>query len=368
MKSTTIGIITLLLAASANAYAQQTDETLAPLLQIPKSYTILKTTEALNIDGKNDEKVWEKVPWSDSFVDLEGKPEKKPTVSSRFKLLWDNEYLYIYCRFDEEHIWATLKEHDQSIFQDNAFEMFIDPDGDTHNYMEFQINAYAAIWDLIMVKPYRNGGPSLTDWDIKGLKKAVYVDGTLNNANDKDKFWGIEMAFPLNAFRFSGRNSMPKVGTTWKMNITRVQREVDIKDGAYVKRTGTNGRPVEPTYTCWSPPGVVNFHFPERYGVVRFAEENQASPDFVDKEAEMLKLKVWKYYYLQQEYKLANNKYAKDWDTLAKAFPNVNFKDTDSLKLSATDQQFIIETENTKQKTTFYVDHESKFGSKLLQQ
>jgi hypothetical protein len=58
--------------------------------------------------------------------------------------------------------------------------MFIDPNGDTHSYMEFQISAFAAIWDLMLNKPPRNGGPSLTVWDIKGLKKVVYVDETLN--------------------------------------------------------------------------------------------------------------------------------------------------------------------------------------------
>jgi len=122
--------------------------------------------------------------------------------------------------------------------------MFIDPNGDTHNYMEFQINAFAAIWDLMLNKPPRNGGPSLTVWDIKGLKKAVYVDGTLNNPSDKDKFWGIELAVPLRTFRFGGNNSMPKLESTWKMNITRVYREVDVKDVAYVKKLGANGRPV----------------------------------------------------------------------------------------------------------------------------
>jgi hypothetical protein len=37
---------------------------------------------------------------------------------------------------------------------------------------------------------------------------------------------------------------MPKLESTWKMNITRVYREVDVKDVAYVKKLGANGRPV----------------------------------------------------------------------------------------------------------------------------
>lgn len=366
MKRNIMMLAVLLPVTCASLFAQQTDKKLAPLLTVPRSYTILKTSQPLTIDGKNDEAAWSKAAWSEPFEDIEGKPEKKPATSTRFKLLWDNENLYVYCRFDEEHIWATLKEHDQSIFQDNALEMFIDPDGDTHNYMEFQINAFSAVWDLLLNKPPRNGGPSITDWDVKGLKKAVFIEGTLNDPSDKDKFWGIELAVPLRTFRFGGNNSMPKVGSTWKMNVTRVQREVDIKDGSYVKRLGANGRPVQPGYSCWSVPGLINFHYPERWGVVRFGDENEADPEFLNVEAEKLKLTVWKYYYLQQEYKTKHGKYAAGLDMLKKDFPEVSFNDSEGIKLFTTDLQFTIRAESAKLKLAASVDHDSKFAVKTL--
>lgn len=362
-----IKLTALLLAGWTSTFAQLTDEKLAPLLQVPRSYTILKTSEPLNIDGKNDERVWEKAPWSEPFVDIEGDPAKKPAYDTRFKLLWDNDYLYVYCRFDEEHIWANLKEHDLSIFQDNALEMFIDPDGDTHNYMEFQINAFAAVWDLLLNKPPRNGGPSITDWDIKGLKKAVYINGTLNDPADKDQFWGIELALPLRTFRFGGNNSMPKAGSTWKMNVTRVQREVDIKDGSYVKRTGANGRPVQPAYSCWSPQGLVNFHYPERWGIVRFADENEIIGNFLNLETEQLKLSLWKYYYLQQEFKTKNGRYATSLEQIRTEFPGVSFPEIKNIRLLATELQFTLLAENAPEKVAFSLDHESRFVVKKLQ-
>jgi hypothetical protein len=361
-----ITLTALLFAGWTSLSAQQTDEKLAPLLQIPRSYTILKTSEPLLIDGKNDESVWSKAAWSEPFVDIEGKPENKPSYSTRFKLLWDNDYLYVYCRFEEEHIWATLKEHDLSIFQDNAFEMFIDPDGDTHNYMEFQINAFAAVWDLLLNKPPRNGGPSITDWDIKGLKKAVHIEGTLNDPSDKDKFWGIELALPLRTFRFGGNSSMPKVGSTWKMNITRVQRQVDIKDGTYIKRIGANRRPVQPAYTCWSPQGLINFHYPERWGVVRFADENETDLNFLDEKTERLKLEVWKYYYLQQDYRSRNGKYATSLDLLRKDFPEVSFTEMPELELLSTGLQFVLSVQDDHLKIAVSVDQDSKFVVKML--
>ena len=44
------------------------------------------------------------------------------------------------------------------IFADNDYEIFINPDGSTHNYKEFEMNARAAWWDLALKAPYENGG------------------------------------------------------------------------------------------------------------------------------------------------------------------------------------------------------------------
>ena len=34
------------------------------------------------------------------------------------------------------------------------------------------------------------------EWDFPGLVSAVQVDGTLNNPNDVDQGWSVEVAFP----------------------------------------------------------------------------------------------------------------------------------------------------------------------------
>src|SRR5207248_1081011 len=100
---------------------------------------------------------------------------------TRVKMLWDDDFFYIAAEMEEPHVWATLKEHDAVIFQDNDFEVFIDPDGDNHEYYELEINAQATEWDLRLVKPYRDGGPALNSWEIPGLKAAVHVAGTIDD-------------------------------------------------------------------------------------------------------------------------------------------------------------------------------------------
>jgi len=162
------------------------------------------------IDGRLDEPVWEEVEWSESFVDISG--AAPPRFSTRAKVRWDDEWLYVGALLSEPDTWANNTEHDavrnhggdrraaerpgaailisclglplrqqsqhpQVIFNDNDFEVFVDADGSTHSYkarrllraaahccrpvlpaatgmtgwyagQEVEVNANAATWDL----------------------------------------------------------------------------------------------------------------------------------------------------------------------------------------------------------------------------
>lgn len=116
-------------------------------------------------------------------------------------MLWDDEYFYFGAELIEDQIWATLTERESVIFYDNDFEIFIDPDGDTHQYYEFEINALNTVWDLMLVQPYRDGGPPVNGWDIRGLKTAVHIDGELNNPEADNRKWSVEVAIPWNILK-----------------------------------------------------------------------------------------------------------------------------------------------------------------------
>ena len=86
-----------------------------------------------------------------AFVDIEGDARPRPRFATRMKMLWDDEFFYIAADMQEPDIWGTLTTRDSVIFQDNDFEVFIDPDGDTHEYYELEINALKTAWDLLLV-------------------------------------------------------------------------------------------------------------------------------------------------------------------------------------------------------------------------
>ena len=230
-------------------------------------YTALRAAKPLKIDGVLDDKEWGRAPWSADFVDIQGGDRPKPRFRTRMKMLWDDKYLYIGAELEEPDVWGTLTVHDSVIFRDNDFEVFIDPNGDTLEYYEFEMNALNTGWDLFLDKPYRFGGKARNEWEIPGLKTAVKVWGTLNNPADRDRGWTLEIAMPWKALgEYAHRPSPPKHGDEWRINFSRVEWQHNVVDGKYEKVPDTK----EDNWV-WSPQGVINMHVPEKWGYVRFS-------------------------------------------------------------------------------------------------
>ncbi len=236
-------------------------------LQTPRHYVAHRASVPLVIDGRVDDAAWRDAPWTDLFVDIEGDAKPKPRFDTRAKMSWDNEYFYVGAELREPHVWATLTDHDSVIFHDPDFEVFIDPNGDSLEYYEFEINARGTSWDLFLPKPYKQGGKAQNSWEIPGLKSAVRVDGTLNDPRDVDRGWFVELAFPWKALgEFAHVPAPPHDGDQWRVNFSRVEWPIDIIGPVYRKPAGAK----EDNWV-WSPHGVIDMHRPETWGVVTFA-------------------------------------------------------------------------------------------------
>lgn len=241
----------------------------------PLHYTCYQAAGKVTVDGKPDEAAWQQAAWSTDFTDIEGDKQPKPALRTRMKMLWDQQYLYIAAELDEPHIWGKLLQHDTIIFHDNDFEVFIDPDGDTKEYFEIEINARNTIFDLFMPKPYSEGAHALMTWDTKGMRTAVHINGTLNQPADKDRSWTVEMAIPFKALHLLGVPMVPQNGTTWRINFSRVEWDTDIKNGQYIKRTDpATGKPLPEHNWVWSPQGVINMHVPQKWGYLEFSTQS----------------------------------------------------------------------------------------------
>ncbi len=234
---------------------------------VPQKYIAHFTDNSVVIDGRIDEKAWRNQPWSSPFVDIATGVKSPDSILTRFKMLWDSKYCYVAACLSEPDIRASLTQRDTIIYYDNDFEVFIDPDGDGRNYDEIEINALGTVFDLFLPKPYNKGGKPDILWNAKGLRTAVARYGTLNQPQDTDSRWTVEMAIPWAALK----QKPPENNTVWRMNFSRVEWPADLKmqekKEALTKKQHLEGNWV------WSPQGKINMHIPEKWGYVKFVQE-----------------------------------------------------------------------------------------------
>ena len=273
----------------------------------PREYVCYRIMDKIKMDGKLDDISWLRTHFTQSFVDIEGSLKPKPFYDTKVKMLWDNDYFYFGAIMEEPHVWAKLKQRDTVLFKDNDFEIFLDPDGDTQNYYELEVNALGTEWDLLLLKPYHDGKNVAVDsWDIPGLITKVHVDGTINDSRDRDEGWSVEIAIPWKAFAGNYRsNNFPKDGEQWKVNFSRVHWDVEIIDGEYVKTDSPEFNWV------WSPQGLIYMHMPQFWGLVQFTGHPSGSKkvSFIKSEIDIIKWALRQVYIRQRNYFYNKNRY-----------------------------------------------------------
>ncbi|GAB5364884.1 hypothetical protein AAMO2058_001008500 [Amorphochlora amoebiformis] len=262
----------------------------------------LAKQESIDVDGRLDDLAWTRVAWSEKFVDIS--TTTVPRLETRVKMRWDDRFLYVAARISEPETFANISstchcnsgpgsESDQVVFHDNDFEIFVDADGSTHYYKEFEVNAANATWDLCLNKPYDDGGyenstrvfgtqgfDDLRPWGgPEAGYSATYVEG--GKINDptagNTRFWSVEVALPLDLLRYRTNAPPAKPGDFWRINFSRVEWAVRVVGDKYWKAPHCQscpipGEAVEDNWV-WSRQGVIDMHRPERWGFLQFADE-----------------------------------------------------------------------------------------------
>ncbi len=249
-------------------------------------YDCYRIAEPIVVDGKLNEAVWDKAPWSEPFVKMDtGTPV---VLESRIALLWDDDYLYAGYRYADHEIWGTHVEHHDHVYHnDSDAEIFIEGDG---VYYELGINPINTIYEVFWtwMEPIverknieqlnrffstenflyflprldeRLGRFGETDWELPGLQHAVQIDGTLNCPRIRDDGWTVEFALPWDGLQALGISLPPAPGDVLRIGASRCQHFHD-EEGNNVYEDWS-----------WNRHGYINMHIPERWSKVRFVDE-----------------------------------------------------------------------------------------------
>ena len=309
------------------------------------------------IDGKLDDAAWSSAPWTVAFGDIEGDTKPDPRFLTRAKMGWDDDYFYVAADMEEPHVWGTLTKRDSIIYNDNDFEVFIDPDGDNHDYYELEVNALNTQFDLILTHPYRCGGTYDIGWDIDGLKTAVDVRGTLNRSDDVDDGWSMEIAIPWESMRSHAHRPVPpNPGDQWPVNFSRVQWKHQLKaDGAYERLPGVR----EDNWT-WTPQDAIDMHRPEYWGMVEFSERSPGKGDFTPSDDVFAWTLLRRIHHAAEQYKSKHGAWPNSISTLDGLYVPIEMDDLGTPIIQGTPDEFIVkvslDTDNGRRELQFGPD------------
>jgi hypothetical protein len=312
------------------------------------------------IDGDLTKSAWEKVPWSTAFGDIEGDdvPDSGTAPAlTQFKALWDDDHLYIGALLhpsDAFNTQAHFEERNSPIFQtDSDFEVFVDWFGNNHNYKELEVNALNTVWNLMLDKPYLNGGVEHSGrvtadtadplyYEVHRQTTAVRVlEGALNgNVTGAGALWSVEIALAFSdlnvttptdiddskeegstgtsgSSRPTTKHCSPSSGSHVRINFSRVELQGDINWTWQPQRVYSAS---QQKYQ-----GQVNMHLPESWGYLVFGNDDDddspptptpmLQPVDIDRTwpARVAAMHV---YYAQNAYREAVGRYTFDLDDL----------------------------------------------------
>ncbi|MFA6103495.1 MAG: carbohydrate-binding family 9-like protein [Victivallaceae bacterium] len=209
-------------------------------------YKCCRAAGKITIDGKADEAAWKVVPWTRVFGDAF--TGQAPRFSSKTKVLWDDDFLYIAFDFDDPNVWNESHPRYTFMFHYNCegfLKIYLDPDMDGRNFVEMHLNAANSFRDMFF-KHTHIEHPSLThvlnyqnqweqekepyarlDWNCQDIRTAVLVRGTINNPADIDEGWSAEIAIPwkglsqLTNLTTGSHNNPPRIGDDWGVQLGR---------------------------------------------------------------------------------------------------------------------------------------------------
>ena len=273
------------------------------LLTDPQGYVVYRTASPITIDGIADETAWQDAPVVDNFRDISGEGFPLPLYHTSARMLWDDDCLYIAAELEEPNVWAYITQHDEVIYQEPDFEVFIDPDNDGQTYFEMEFNAIGTLFDLFLSTPYCTSSGTFISvaWDAPGIQIATHINGTINDDSDTDQGWSVELAIPKKALANNFDNPL-KAGSYWRLGFSRVEWQTQTVNGRIGRKQNEKGSYLPEYNWTWPATGQINMHMPERWNYLYFSNKTSGAETFRYPADHNIEKLLWATYYAQHDH------------------------------------------------------------------
>jgi CubicO group peptidase (beta-lactamase class C family) len=217
---------------------------------VVQEHVVMRASGPIEVDGRLDDGAWKKAPWTDDFV-----VHDTGIDPARARMLWTDTHLYLAWQIEDRNLVAEVTDHDGRVYLEDSVELFVDADGDGRNYLQAVVSALGTVMDAAVMSAGGFGRNSDVEWTWEELEIGVVADGSVGDSSDMDKGWTCELAVP-----FGSIGAAPNAGGTWRLNLTRTDRNIDGEADTVV-------------HTAWSKTDERGYHAPDRFGKILFSDE-----------------------------------------------------------------------------------------------
>ncbi|HKK09387.1 MAG TPA: sugar-binding protein [Bacteroidales bacterium] len=175
----------------------------------------------VQIDGKANEEIWDKVSWQQLDQRWLGEPYTENDFSGKYKLAWDENYVYVLAEVVDDTLIDIHPDGLNLYWDDDCLEIFIDEDasGGDHQY-NHQAFAYHISLDQ-----------RVTDMGVDS--SAVYFDDHLDSFHrreGKKSTWEVRMKLFDDSFKEGKKNTPVKLEKEKEIGFALAYCDNDTSD------------------------------------------------------------------------------------------------------------------------------------------
>jgi hypothetical protein len=219
----------------------------------PDAYRVERMKDSPQIDAD-----WNKPPWKGiTPLTLEyymgQEPAHQPKVQA--KLAYDDRYLYLIWKVEDQFVLAKRAQHQQDVYRDSCVEFFFTPGGDPKERGYFNLETNCTGVKLFSPHVPGRKNDKLSAEDFASVITASSLKGPIGTEIDKPTTWTLEYRIPLDLLEKFAKIDRPKPGVTWRANFYKCADETS-----------------HPHWLTWSPIARArpSFHLPEYFGTLQF--------------------------------------------------------------------------------------------------
>ena len=168
--------------------------------------SVNKAETAIVIDGVATEPAWKNAPWLALDKHIVGEYPSSDDFSGRYKLLWDEQYLYLMAELNDDVLFDQYANPTEKYWDDDSLEVFIDEDASGGNH-QFSFNAFA--YHVALDNQVADIGPNNPDGSTNFILLNKHVQSRWQRSETKPYSITWELAISLydDSFSLTGKHT-----------------------------------------------------------------------------------------------------------------------------------------------------------------